>query len=111
MGMDQPPILYVRHAMAAADDSRHPTEWVLDDEGRGAASDLADRLEVADGIGVLVSSTEPKALGTAEVIATRWGAEVTSDERLREATRPWVGPGYRAVAHRDRKRPRLKPSH
>ncbi|HEY9556750.1 MAG TPA: histidine phosphatase family protein [Acidimicrobiales bacterium] len=98
--MDQPPILYVRHAMAAADDSRHPTEWVLDDEGRGAASDLADRLEVADGIGVLVSSTEPKALGTAEVIATRWGAEVTSDERLREATRPWVGPGYRAVAHR-----------
>src|SRR3546814_17369569 len=98
MGMDQPPILYVRHAMAAADDSRHPTEWVLDDEGRGAASDLDDRLAVADGSGVLVSRTEQKALGPAEGIATPWGAEVRGDERRREATRPWGGPGQRAVA-------------
>ena len=94
------PISYVRHSMAVPDEGRHPTEWVLDSAGRALAAELADRLEVAPAVGVLVSSTEPKALGTAEVIGARWGAEVRPDDRLREAMRPWVGPGYRAVAHR-----------
>lgn len=98
--MDPVPISFVRHSMAAPDTTRHPTEWVLDSAGRLEAEELAARLEVAPAIGVLVSSTEPKALGTAEVIGARWGAEVRGDDRLREATRPWVGPGYRAVAHR-----------
>jgi broad specificity phosphatase PhoE len=98
--MDHVPISYVRHSMAVPDPDRHPTEWELDDRGRAEAERLADRLEVAPEIGVLVSSTEPKALGTAEVIAAVWGAAVRPDERLREARRPWVGPGYRAVAHR-----------
>src|SRR5690606_22985628 len=98
--MDAPPITFVRHSMAATDESAHPTEWVLDDAGRTAASELAGRLEVAPEIGALVSSTEPKAVGTAEVIAAHWGSSVRTDDRLREATRPWVGPGYRAVAHR-----------
>jgi len=98
--MDVPPISYVRHSMAVPDDTLHPTEWVLDGAGRVDADELARRLEVAPAIGVLVSSTEPKAMGTAEVIGRRWGADVRPDDRLREATRPWVGPGYRAVAHR-----------
>lgn len=86
--------------MAVPDEHRHPTEWQLDAGGRRDAEDLAGRLEVAPAIGVLVSSTEPKALGTAEAIAAHWGTEVRPDDRLREAMRPWVGPGYRAVAHR-----------
>jgi broad specificity phosphatase PhoE len=94
------PVTYVRHAMAVPDESVHPTEWVLDAEGRASAASLADRLEVAAGIGALVSSTEPKALATAEEIGRRWGVEVVTDPRLREAVRPWVGPGYRAVVHR-----------
>ena len=98
--MVNPPISFVRHSMAVPDERRHPTEWVLDGRGRQDAEELAARLEVEPAIGALVSSTEPKALGTAEVIGARWGAEVRPDDRLREATRPWVGAGYRAVAHR-----------
>lgn len=100
MGERTSPITFVRHSMAVSDASRHPTEWELDAAGRTAAHELAGRLEVAPAIGALVSSTEPKALGTAEAIAARWDAGVVPDDRLREASRPWVGPGYRGVAHR-----------
>lgn len=95
-----PPITYVRHAMAVPDDGVHPSSWHLDHAGRAAVRAWADRLEIGAGIGALVSSTEPKALETAEAIAERWQAEVVEDARLREAVRPWIGPGYRAIAHR-----------
>jgi broad specificity phosphatase PhoE len=98
--MDASPITYVRHSMAVPEQSVHPTAWHLDDRGRADAARLAERLEVAPGIGALVTSTEPKALETAEAIGGRWKAPVVSDDRLREASRPWIGPGYRAVAHR-----------
>jgi len=100
MPLEAPPITYVRHAMAVLDDGVHPSEWHLDDAGRAAAHIWADRLEIGDGIGALVSSTEPKALETAEAIGERWSTEVNEDARLREAVRPWIGPGYRAIAHR-----------
>lgn len=98
--MDVAPITYVRHAMAVQAEGVHPTDWHLDDLGRADAVRLAQRLEVAPAIGCLVSSTEPKALETAEAIGARWGTAAVPDERLREAVRPWIGPGYRAVAHR-----------
>src|SRR5688500_5376908 len=98
--MDVPPITYVRHAMAVPAEGLHPTLWHLDDAGRADAARMADRLEVAPAIGRLVASTEPKSLETAEAIAARWGSELVVDERLREAVRPWIGPGYRAVVHR-----------
>lgn len=94
------PISYVRHSMAEPDESRPPTDWQLGDDGRTAARRLAERLEVAPEIGALVTSTEPKAVATAEVIGERWAADVHEDDRLREAARRWIGPGYRAVAHR-----------
>ena len=94
------PITYVRHAMPALEEGVHSTDWHLDDATRAHAQAWADRLEVGDGIGVLVSSTEPKALETAAAIAARWPIEVVGDERLREAVRPWIGTGYRAFAHR-----------
>ena len=97
--MERAPITYVRHAMAVLDESVHPTEWRLDEPGRLAAAELADRLEAPDGIGALASSSEPKALETAQAVANRWGIEVVPDDRLREAVRPWIGPGYRAMAH------------
>lgn len=98
--MDVSPITYVRHSMAVPEQSVHPTSWHLDDRGRVDAARLAARLEVAPVIGALVTSTEPKALETAEAIGARWEATVVADERLREAIRPWIGPGYRAVVHR-----------
>ena len=97
---DTAPITYVRHSMAVPVEGVHPTEWELDATARAAAAELADRLEVGDGIGVLVASTEPKAMGTALAIAERWGVDVHAEPRLREAVRPWIGPGYRAVVHR-----------
>ena len=98
--MAVPPITYVRHAMAATSEGIHPSEWHLDDAAKDHAEAWASRLEVGDEGFRLVSSTEPKALETAAAVARRWGGEVVPDERLREAQRPWIGPGYRAVAHR-----------
>jgi broad specificity phosphatase PhoE len=98
--MAVPPITYVRHAMPATIEGVHPNEWHLDDAAKDHAEAWASRLEVGDGAFRLVSSTEPKALETATAVARRWDGEVVPDERLREAQRPWIGPGYRAVAHR-----------
>ncbi len=98
--MDTAPITYVRHAMAVQTEGVHPTSWHLDERGRADARRLAERLEVAPAIGCLLSSTEPKAQETAEAIANRWQARLVPDDRLREAVRPWIGPGYRAVVHR-----------
>ncbi len=98
--MATPPITYVRHAMPMVEGDAPSTEWHLDEPVRAAAQEWAGRLEVGTGIGALVSSTEPKALETAQAIAARWDSSVTEDPRLREAQRPWIGTGYRAVAHR-----------
>jgi broad specificity phosphatase PhoE len=94
------PITYVRHAMPAVEEGVDPAHWHLDEATRAHTRAWADRLEVGQGIGTLVSSTEPKALETAAAIAERWPAEVIEDDRLREAQRPWIGTGYRAMAHR-----------
>jgi broad specificity phosphatase PhoE len=94
------PLVYVRHAMAVPAEGLHPTDWELDEVGRDSARTLAGRLEVEGGVGAVVTSTEPKALGTAEEIAAVWSAPLVADDRLREAVRPWIGPGYRAVVHR-----------
>ncbi len=98
--MAEGPVTYVRHAMPVPVEGVHPTQWELDEEGRRAARELADRLEEGPGIAVLVTSAEPKALATAEEIGRRWGVEPRVDQRLVEVVRPWVGAGYRAVAHR-----------
>src|SRR3712207_5497044 len=98
--MPTPPITYVRHAMPAVVEGVDSAEWHLDEATKAHAEAWADRLEVADGIGVLVSSTEPKALETAEAITARWPAQIVTDDRLRKARRPWIGTGYRAMAHR-----------
>jgi broad specificity phosphatase PhoE len=97
--MDTPPITYVRHAMPVVDDAVPSSRWHLDESGITAARALAKRLEVGDAIGRLASSTEPKALETAGAIAEEWHAVVVEDPRLREADRPWVGAGYRGIAH------------
>jgi len=86
--------------MALTDEAVDPRQWHLGEEGLRLAGRLAERLEVAPRIGVLVTSTEPKAAQTAAVIAERWPVDVIADDRLREVDRPWIGAGYRSVAHR-----------
>ena len=94
--------LYVRHAMALRDADRPEPEWELGPVGRAAARELAAQLPRSVAMAVVVSSTEPKALGTAAPIAERFGVELVPDERLVEADRPWVGSPneYRSMAHR-----------
>jgi broad specificity phosphatase PhoE len=98
--MVAPRITYVRHAMPVVEADVDSTAWHIDEATRAHAVAWADRLEAREGIGVLVSSSEPKAIETGAAIAERWPAEVEVDERLHETTRPWVGTGYRALAHR-----------
>lgn len=93
-------ITYVRHAMPAVEEGVESAGWHLDDATRAHTQAWAERLEVGEGIGALVASTEPKALETAVAIAERWASDVVGDDRLREAARPWIGTGYRAMAHR-----------
>lgn len=92
--------VYVRHAMAVSDPDLPPSRWDLGAAGRAAAKDLAARLEVNRPVAALITSPEPKAVGTAEPIAERFGVDLHLDDRLVEARRPWVGKDYRAVAHR-----------
>lgn len=94
------PVTYVRHAMPVPAEGFHPTDWHLDERARADAARMADRLEVGAGVGRLVTSTEPKALETAAAVGERWAVPVAPDDRLREAIRPWIGAGYRAVVHR-----------
>jgi broad specificity phosphatase PhoE len=94
--------LYVRHAMPLVDPKRPSSEWALGPAGRAAARELATALPLDRPVAVVVSSTERKALDTAQPIADRFGVEVQSDERLVEVDRPWVGApnDYRTMAHR-----------
>jgi broad specificity phosphatase PhoE len=86
--------------MALSEEGVDPRQWELGEEGRRLAGRLAERLEVAPRIGALVTSSEPKAVQTAAAIAERWPVDVITDDRLCEVERPWVGAGYRSVAHR-----------
>ena len=93
-------ITYVRHAMPAVEDGVDPADWHLDAATQGSTTAWAERLEVGEGIAVLMTSTEPKAIETATAVAACWPADVRQDDRLREARRPWIGTGYRHLAHR-----------
>ena len=74
----------VRHAQVELLDGVPAPLWELTAEGRAAAEELAQRLPR---FARVVSSPEPKAVGTAEPIAHASGVELELDERLREVAR------------------------
>lgn len=65
-------------------------EWRLSEEGRRRCGPLAERV-AAYGPELLVSSPEPKAQETAELIAPLLGLDVQLVEGLRETARRTVG--------------------
>lgn len=65
-------------------------EWRLSEEGRQRCGQLAERLAGYEPV-VLLSSTEPKARETAELLAGRLGLEVRLSAGLRETARRTVG--------------------
>lgn len=89
----------MRHAMAIVDPTSPPSGWELGPAGRAAAADLARHADVGDVV-AMASSPEPKAWATAAALAEKVGLDVRADDRLVEARRPWVGDGYRILAHR-----------
>lgn len=83
-------IMLIRHAEPAIVKNTPAKSWVLTDAGKNAASALGTRLSGL-GLAKLASSSEPKALQTAQIIANRLDIQVDADPRLREHERASVG--------------------
>jgi 2,3-bisphosphoglycerate-dependent phosphoglycerate mutase len=79
-------LILVRHGRPAIDPNTKPTTWPLCPEGRESVEQLAARIaEYAPT--AIVSSPEPKAVETAEIIAARLGLKVEIDAGLHEHKR------------------------
>jgi broad specificity phosphatase PhoE len=83
-------LLLVRHSAPELDPTVPSHEWRLSEEGRRRCGPLAERV-AAYRPDVLVSSPEPKARETAELIAVPLGLDVQFHEGLRETARRTVG--------------------
>jgi len=79
-------LILVRHGRPVIDPDTPPTQWTLCLEGREAVAALAEKL-TPFGAKAAISSPEPKALQTAEIIAARLGLTVEVDPGLHEHKR------------------------
>jgi broad specificity phosphatase PhoE len=87
-------LLLVRHSAPELDPSVPSEEWRLSEEGRRRCGPLAERV-AAYKPELLVSSPEPRAKETAELIAEPLGLDVQLEDGLRETARRsvgWLGP-------------------
>ena len=88
-----PRLVLVKHSHVAVVPGRPPRTWELSGEGRRRAALLAGRLAEFD-VARVVSSDEPKAVETAEIVAQRLGVPSASvaglHEQLRD-TAPYLG--------------------
>lgn len=85
-------LLLVRHSSPELDPALPPEAWRLSDEGRARCAPLAARLAAYEPR-LLLSSTEPKARETAELIGAELGLEVALSDGVRETARrtvPWL---------------------
>jgi broad specificity phosphatase PhoE len=89
----------VRHAAVTVRADMPPAQWHLSPEGRTAAEALGAEPFWAD-VTAIASSTEPKAVGTAQRIAAPHGLPLRIEPDLREVARPWAGAGYRELVRR-----------
>lgn len=83
-------MLLVRHSVPELEPGIPSEEWRLSEEGRSRCGPLAERL-AGLGAQALLSSTEPKARETAELVAPALGLEVELSDGLRETARRTVG--------------------
>ena len=91
----------IRHAAVTVRPDRPGPQWHLSPEGRAAAETLAEEPYWAD-LRLMYTSTEPKAVGTAQRISSRHNLPVRTEPDLREVRgRDWVGEeSYRELAKR-----------
>jgi broad specificity phosphatase PhoE len=85
--MSAPALILVRHGRPLIDPDKAPTTWPLCPDGVAAVEKLAGRL-AAYAPSAIVSSPEPKALETAQIIAAALGLAVEVDAGLHEHKRP-----------------------
>jgi broad specificity phosphatase PhoE len=88
-------LILVKHSLPKIEKNRPANQWELSDTGRGLAQKLAVRLNGFQPE-VLISSVEPKAKQTAEIIAAKHDLELQFIEGLHEHDRSKVG-----YLHRD----------
>jgi broad specificity phosphatase PhoE len=87
-------VLLVRHSLPELDPALPAEEWRLSEEGRRRCGQLAARLR-EHAPTAIVSSTEPKARETAELVGAELGLDVQASAALRESARrtvPWQAP-------------------
>ncbi len=95
-----PRLLLVRHAMPTIRPDAPGADWRLSPKGRAGAAALAEEPYWAD-LSVIHTSSEPKAIGTAQRIAAHHGLRILIEDGLREVGgRPWTGEGYSELGRR-----------
>lgn len=85
-------LILVRHGRPVIDPEIPPPQWGLCPEGRDAVAALAEKL-IPFGARAAISSPEPKALQTAEIIGQRLGLAVEVEHGLHEHKRSHVSFG------------------
>ncbi|MCI0475750.1 MAG: phosphoglycerate mutase family protein [Anaerolineales bacterium] len=79
-------LLLIKHAMPELDPTVPAPEWHLGERGRARCESLANKL-TAYALNVIVSSVEPKAIETAQIVATRLSKPHEIAEGLHEHDR------------------------
>lgn len=96
----RPRLYLVRHASPTVRPEVPGAAWHLSPEGRAAADTLAKEPHWA-GMTVIHTSSEPKAVGTAQRIAAQHSLSIRIDDALHEVGgRTWAGEGYAEQARR-----------
>lgn len=85
-----PELILVKHSLPEIAPTPPASQWGLSEAGRLRCKTLADRL-AAHRPDVIVASTEPKAMETAQIIASLLGKPLTMVQELREHDRGTVG--------------------
>lgn len=93
--MAEAALILVRHGRPAIDPATPSTTWSLCPEGRDGCEKLAERI-LAYAPTAVVSSPEPKALETAQILAARAGLDVEVDAGLHEHKRQHLSFGTEA---------------
>jgi broad specificity phosphatase PhoE len=83
-------LILVKHSAVVVDAAVAPKQWPLSDEGRRLCGPLATALR-AHSPALLVSSEEPKAVETAQILAQRLRIETHTAPDLDEHRRPFIG--------------------
>jgi broad specificity phosphatase PhoE len=86
-------LILVRHSQVAPDPAVPPKQWRLSQRGRDLCPPLAEALRpyTPD---ILLSSDEPKAIDTANLIANQLGLSVHIAAGLDEHRRPYIAEGF-----------------